>query len=102
MSAHPAEPAPITVAEGGVGPEIGDSTLRIIMAGGAKLDVESCRFDHWRCRLRGQEAGQRVVCERVIAVPGRPVGTGLPCTRTEGLSSFVGQAGLFLGEGRRS
>ncbi len=45
MSTGPAEPIPITVAYGdGIGPEIMDATLRIIMAGGAELDVDTIRI----------------------------------------------------------
>ena len=45
MSTRPAEPIPITVAYGdGIGPEIMDATLRIIMAGGAELDVDTIRI----------------------------------------------------------
>ena len=45
MTTHPAKPVPITVAHGdGIGPEIMDATLRIIMAGGAELDVETIQI----------------------------------------------------------
>ncbi len=45
MSTPPARPVPITVAYGdGIGPEIMDATLGIIMAGGAELDVETIQI----------------------------------------------------------
>jgi isocitrate dehydrogenase len=45
MSIDTVGPAPITVAYGdGIGPEIMDATLRIITAGGARLDVETIRI----------------------------------------------------------
>ncbi len=57
MSAHPAEPVPITVAYGdGIGPEIMDATLRIIMAGGAELDVETIQIGE-AVYAQGETAG---------------------------------------------
>ncbi len=45
MSVDRVEPVPITVAYGdGIGPEIMDATLRVITAGGARLDVETIRI----------------------------------------------------------
>ena len=45
MSIDTGGPTPITVAYGdGIGPEIMDATLRVITAGGARLDVETIRI----------------------------------------------------------
>ena len=44
MSVDAVEPVAITVAYGdGIGPEIMEATLRVIAAGGARLEVETIR-----------------------------------------------------------
>lgn len=52
-----AQNTPITVAYGdGIGPEIMEATLRIIQAGGAKLDIEEIEIGE-KVYLRGNPAG---------------------------------------------
>jgi isocitrate dehydrogenase len=62
--------------------------------------AETFCSDHWRCRFRGEGAGDSAVSHaQVISLLNRIAGAGYDFIKTEGLYTFDGERGFSLDQG---
>ncbi len=105
---------PITVANrDGIGPEITQASLHILLEAGARIDLEVIEIgekvwpdgipetlltDACLCRFTASNGGAR--SKKTVALLGRVLDQGLEIVKTETLRSYNGTAGYTLSQGQ--